>query len=128
MLMEREYARTRQSLRKAGWNEDRNRVKAGKGDVRRRRSPCLHLLHTRLLASSSTLSPHNHPPPQPEKRPTMRSHLSLSKDAEANAAASFAARGALIGATKWGLATFCLGALSYGLSPIYRGLTFQFKV
>lgn len=58
----------------------------------------------------------------------MRSHLSLEKDSEANAAASAAARGAVFGATKWGIATAALGVVAYAASPLYRGLTVQFKV
>ncbi|KAK7912039.1 hypothetical protein PG985_014520 [Apiospora marii] len=39
-----------------------------------------------------------------------------------------ATRGAVIGATKWGAASAILGAAAYAFSPIYRGLTIQFKV
>ncbi|KAI9878734.1 MAG: hypothetical protein M1830_010640 [Pleopsidium flavum] len=81
----------------------------------------------------------------------MRQHASLQKDDEANAAAYEAAKGAVVGAAKvtalpflsptqivhsrmtpgafpWGAATAFLGAAGYLLSPIYRGLTVQFKV
>ncbi|KAK6836703.1 hypothetical protein PG995_006230 [Apiospora arundinis] len=39
-----------------------------------------------------------------------------------------ATRGAAIGAAKWGAASAILGAAAYAFSPIYRGLTIQFKV
>lgn len=39
-----------------------------------------------------------------------------------------AVRGAGVGALKWGVATAILGGLGYALSPVYRGLTIQFKV
>ncbi|KAK8079109.1 hypothetical protein PG994_002916 [Apiospora phragmitis] len=39
-----------------------------------------------------------------------------------------ATRGAAIGAAKWGAASAILGATAYAFSPIYRGLTIQFKV
>ncbi|MCJ1363257.1 hypothetical protein MMC16_002364 [Acarospora aff. strigata] len=58
----------------------------------------------------------------------MRPHASLQRNEEANAAAWEAARGAVVGAAKWGAATALLGAAGYLLSPIYRGLTVQFKV
>jgi len=58
----------------------------------------------------------------------MRSHTSLSKDHDANAAAKEAAKGAMYGATKWGLLAAVLGGAGYAMSPIYRGLTVQFKV
>ncbi|PMD43293.1 hypothetical protein L207DRAFT_509806 [Hyaloscypha variabilis F] len=47
---------------------------------------------------------------------------------EANSAAWEGGRGALIGAAKWGAGAAILGAAGYAISPIYRGLTIQFKV
>ncbi|CZR59119.1 uncharacterized protein PAC_09011 [Phialocephala subalpina] len=47
---------------------------------------------------------------------------------EANGAAWEGGRGALVGAVKWGAFAALLGGVGYGLSPIYRGLTIQFKV
>ncbi|KAK4448174.1 hypothetical protein QBC34DRAFT_114495 [Podospora aff. communis PSN243] len=57
----------------------------------------------------------------------MRSH-DVNKHAEATEASWEAARGATYGAAKWGVATAVLGGFGYALSPIYRGLTLQFKV
>lgn len=39
-----------------------------------------------------------------------------------------AVRGAGTGALKWGAAAAVLGGLGYAMSPVYRGLTIQFKV
>ncbi|KAH8768650.1 hypothetical protein F5882DRAFT_412628 [Hyaloscypha sp. PMI_1271] len=47
---------------------------------------------------------------------------------EANSAAWEAGRGAVAGAAKWGAGAAILGAAGYAMSPIYRGLTIQFKV
>ncbi|KAI0805922.1 hypothetical protein GGR55DRAFT_654027 [Xylaria sp. FL0064] len=47
---------------------------------------------------------------------------------EAKQAQMEAVRGAGVGAAKWGLAAAFLGGLGYAMSPIYRGLTVQFKV
>ncbi|KAI9697952.1 MAG: hypothetical protein M1836_004305 [Candelina mexicana] len=58
----------------------------------------------------------------------MRQHGSLEKDSEVNAAAWEAARGAVSGAARWGLYFGVLGAAGFAFSPIYRGLTVQFKV
>ncbi len=57
----------------------------------------------------------------------MRSH-DVTRHEEANEASWEAARGAAYGALKWGVASAALGGLGYALSPIYRGLTIQFKV
>ncbi|KAK1835968.1 hypothetical protein QBC39DRAFT_413836 [Podospora conica] len=57
----------------------------------------------------------------------MRSH-DLQRHTEATEASWEAVRGASYGAVKWGIATAMLGGLGYALSPIYRGLTIQFKV
>ncbi|MCJ1406408.1 hypothetical protein MMC19_000473 [Ptychographa xylographoides] len=58
----------------------------------------------------------------------MKAHQNLSKDVEANAAASEALKGAAVGAAKYGLPLLLLPILGPHLSPIYRGLTIQFKV
>ncbi|KAI0966637.1 hypothetical protein F4678DRAFT_269053 [Xylaria arbuscula] len=47
---------------------------------------------------------------------------------EAKQAQMEAVRGAGTGALKWGAAAAVLGGLGYATSPIYRGLTVQFKV
>ena len=51
-----------------------------------------------------------------------------TKHEEAVDASWEASRGAVYGAIKWGAATALLGGLGYMVSPIYRGLTIQFKV
>jgi hypothetical protein len=58
---------------------------------------------------------------------TMKSHDALNS-ADAKQAQWEAARGAAIGAAKWGAATAVIGGAGYVFSPIYRGLTIQFKV
>lgn len=50
------------------------------------------------------------------------------KSEEANGAAWEAGRGAVAGAAKWGIYAAILGGAGYAISPIYRGLTLQFKV
>ncbi|KUI71038.1 hypothetical protein VM1G_07203 [Cytospora mali] len=57
----------------------------------------------------------------------MRSHDAM-KDEEAVNAAWEATRGAVYGAVKWGAFTGILSGIGYYTSPIYRGLTIQFKV
>lgn len=57
----------------------------------------------------------------------MRSH-DVAKHQEAVEASWEAARGATYGAVKWGIATALLGGVGYAMSPLYRGLTVQFKV
>ncbi|ERS95790.1 uncharacterized protein SPSK_04593 [Sporothrix schenckii 1099-18] len=57
--------------------------------------------------------------------PTMRTSMN---DDEANAAGWEAVRGAVYGATKYGVAMALLGGIGQAMSPIYRGLTIQFKV
>jgi len=57
----------------------------------------------------------------------MRHHGGLKND-EANNAAWEAGKGAVAGAARWGIYTAILGGAGYALSPIYRGLTIQFKV
>jgi len=56
-----------------------------------------------------------------------RSH-DVNRHAEATEASWEAVRGAGYGAAKWGIGTAVLGGLGYAFSPIYRGLTIQFKV
>lgn len=51
-----------------------------------------------------------------------------SKHAEADAASREAVHGGLAGAAKWGAGMAVVGGLGYLLSPVYRGLTVQFKV
>ncbi|KAF2474104.1 uncharacterized protein BDR25DRAFT_177846, partial [Lindgomyces ingoldianus] len=58
----------------------------------------------------------------------MRHHGSLTKDDETNQAAWEAARGAAIGAAKWGAFAVIAGGTAYAFSPLYRSLTVQFKV
>lgn len=50
------------------------------------------------------------------------------QDEEAIEASREAVRGAGWGALKWGAACGVLGGVGYAASPIYRGLTIQFKV
>ncbi|KAK3994730.1 hypothetical protein QBC44DRAFT_379160 [Cladorrhinum sp. PSN332] len=50
------------------------------------------------------------------------------KHTEAVDASWEASRGAVAGAIKWGIGTAILGGIGYLASPIYRGLTIQFKV
>ncbi|KAI1340940.1 hypothetical protein F5Y15DRAFT_36670 [Xylariaceae sp. FL0016] len=57
----------------------------------------------------------------------MRSHNALD-DAEVKAAQWEATQGAGYGALKWGAASAILGGIGYMYSPLYRGLTLQFKV
>ncbi|OLN85008.1 hypothetical protein CCHL11_03935 [Colletotrichum chlorophyti] len=57
----------------------------------------------------------------------MKSHDQM-KSAEANDAAWEATRGAVAGAAKWGAGAAVLGAFAYKLSPLYKGLTIQFKI
>jgi hypothetical protein len=49
-------------------------------------------------------------------------------DEEAAAASREAGKGAILGALKWGAIFGVLGGVAFAVSPIYRGLTFQFKV
>ncbi|KAF2719868.1 hypothetical protein K431DRAFT_286348 [Polychaeton citri CBS 116435] len=55
-------------------------------------------------------------------------HGSLTRDDEVNDAAWIAARGAAVGAAKWGFFSAAVAAAGFAFSPVYRGLTFQFKV
>jgi len=56
-----------------------------------------------------------------------RTHGSLN-DAEVEGAAWAAGRGAVVGAAKWGIFSAVAGLAAFQFSPLYRGLTFQFKV
>ncbi|MCJ1378790.1 hypothetical protein MMC17_001889 [Xylographa soralifera] len=58
----------------------------------------------------------------------MRAHSSLSKDTDANAAASEAFKGAAVGAAKYGLPLALLALVGLSISPVYRALTVQFKL
>ncbi|KAI9855025.1 MAG: hypothetical protein M1824_006469 [Vezdaea acicularis] len=58
----------------------------------------------------------------------MRPHGGLDRNEDANAAALEAAKGAGYGAVRWGIPFAVLGVAGYFLSPVYRGLTVQFKV
>ncbi|KAH6866323.1 hypothetical protein BKA58DRAFT_363553 [Alternaria rosae] len=57
----------------------------------------------------------------------VRQHGSLTKDDETNQAAWEAAKGALVGGTKWGAFFAVAGGVAYAFSPVYKGLTVQFK-
>jgi len=57
-----------------------------------------------------------------------RTHGSLTNDEEVNGAAWAAGRGAVVGAAKWGVFSAVAGLAAFQFSPLYRGLTFQFKV
>ncbi|RYP76675.1 hypothetical protein DL771_001597 [Monosporascus sp. 5C6A] len=57
----------------------------------------------------------------------MRPHKALESD-DAREAQWEAARGAAVGAVKWGAMTAVLGGVAWVFSPLYRGLTVQFKV
>lgn len=54
--------------------------------------------------------------------------MSRRTDEESSIASAQAFRGATVGAAKWGLIAGTLGVVGYLISPIYRGLTIQFKV
>ncbi len=54
--------------------------------------------------------------------------LNTTKHDEATDASWEATRGAVAGALKWGAASALLGGLGWVASPVYRGLTIQFKV
>jgi len=58
----------------------------------------------------------------------MPSTQEFKSDREVNEAYSEALRGGTVGAAKWGFVAAVLGATAYAVSPIYRGLTVQFKV
>jgi hypothetical protein len=58
----------------------------------------------------------------------MPSNQRYKTEAEVDAAYSEALRGGAVGAAKWGAVAGLAAATGYALSPIYRGLTVQFKV
>ncbi|KAF2715211.1 hypothetical protein K504DRAFT_396343 [Pleomassaria siparia CBS 279.74] len=58
----------------------------------------------------------------------VRRHGDLRNDAETNEAAWEAVRGAVWGSTKWGAFAAVAAGTAYAFSPLYRGLTIQFKV
>jgi hypothetical protein len=58
----------------------------------------------------------------------MKSSHNAMKDEEAVDAGWEATRGAIYGAIKWGAVTAALGGVGHAISPLYRGLTIQFKV
>jgi hypothetical protein len=49
-------------------------------------------------------------------------------DHEVNQAYTEALRGGLVGASKWGGVAAIAAATAYAMTPVYRGLTIQFKV
>ncbi|WQF79787.1 Putative respiratory complex factor Rcf3 [Colletotrichum destructivum] len=57
----------------------------------------------------------------------MNSHNQM-KSAEADDAAWEATRGAVTGAVRWGAGAAVLGAFAWRFSPLYKGLTIQFKI
>lgn len=58
----------------------------------------------------------------------MSRSMNDSKHEEAANASWEATRGAVSGALKWGAGMAVLGGIGYAFSPVYRGLTVQFKV
>ncbi|KAF2764265.1 hypothetical protein EJ03DRAFT_33837 [Teratosphaeria nubilosa] len=60
--------------------------------------------------------------------PRERKYDKLVEDSELETAMWTAARGAIVGAAKWGAFSAVAAGLGYAFSPVYRGLTFQFKV
>ncbi|KAK4219696.1 hypothetical protein V8F33_010922 [Rhypophila sp. PSN 637] len=60
--------------------------------------------------------------------PTTHTSANQQKHDEAVDASWAATRGAVYGAATWGAATALLGGIAYAASPVYRGLTIQFKV
>ncbi|KAF2404482.1 hypothetical protein EJ06DRAFT_526560 [Trichodelitschia bisporula] len=58
----------------------------------------------------------------------MRRIVDFDNDPELKEASWEAARGAASGAATWGLIAAVAGGVGYAYSPIYRGLTPQFKV
>jgi hypothetical protein len=53
--------------------------------------------------------------------------MERTNPAEARQASHVAARGALVGALTWGAAGLVLAGIGQAYSPLYRGLTIQFK-
>ncbi|KAI1113743.1 hypothetical protein F5Y14DRAFT_451755 [Nemania sp. NC0429] len=66
------------------------------------------------------------PPPDADANLDMPRGALDSEDARL--AQAEAVRGAGVGALKWGAAAAALAGLGYAVSPVYRGLTVQFKV
>jgi hypothetical protein len=58
----------------------------------------------------------------------MPSTQQFKSEQEVNEAYSEALRGGVVGASKWGLVAALAGAAAFAVSPVYRGLTVQFKV
>jgi len=63
----------------------------------------------------------------PERRPERR-HGQLATDAEYNQAGWQGFLGGMNGAARWGIYSAILAGAGYYFSPVYRGLTVQFKV
>ncbi|THX88903.1 hypothetical protein D6D05_01517 [Aureobasidium pullulans] len=59
--------------------------------------------------------------------PPNSAHGKLDSE-ETNAAAWQATRGAVTGAARWGIYSAVAAGIAYAYSPVYRGLTIQFKV
>ncbi|CAD0099354.1 unnamed protein product [Aureobasidium mustum] len=59
--------------------------------------------------------------------PPNSAHGKLDSE-ETNAAAWQATRGAVTGAARWGIYSAVAAGIAYAYSPVYRGLTVQFKV
>jgi len=57
----------------------------------------------------------------------MQTHAALRSE-EASEAAWSGGRGAVVGAARWGMYGAILAGAGYFMSPVYRGLTIQFKV
>ncbi|RFU26888.1 hypothetical protein B7463_g9446, partial [Scytalidium lignicola] len=57
----------------------------------------------------------------------MKAHGALRTD-EASEAASEGGKGALMGAARWAVYGAIVSGAGYAISPVYRGLTIQFKV
>ncbi|KKA28047.1 hypothetical protein TD95_001544 [Thielaviopsis punctulata] len=53
---------------------------------------------------------------------------SAERETEATAAAWESAYGAISGAVKWGIGAGIMAAVGMKMSPVYRGLTIQFKI
>lgn len=71
--------------------------------------------------------PEDEPDDEATQQNDMKSHAALRSE-EAREAGREAGKGAIVGAAKWGAAFVLLSGAGFALSPIYRGLTIQFKV
>jgi hypothetical protein len=58
----------------------------------------------------------------------MPSTQRYKSEEEVNEAYSEALRGGVVGAAKWGLVAAVAAAAGFAVSPLYRGITVQFKV